>query len=58
MFDNASYFSGTTMMEFAIKRDFKLKYYDNYYPLGNGLVESNNKNLIIIIKTNENGTSQ
>ena len=32
MFDNTSYFSRTTMMKFAIKRGFKIKYYANYYP--------------------------
>jgi len=37
IFDNASYFSGNSILEFAIKRGFKLKYYANYYPQGNGL---------------------
>ena len=32
MFDNASYFSGAAIIEFAIKRCFKLKYSANYYP--------------------------
>ena len=32
MFDNASYFSGNAMTEFALKRGFKLKYSANYYP--------------------------
>eukprot|EP00253_Pinus_taeda_P011751 PITA_11751 len=32
VFDNASYFSGNSMFEFAIKRGFKLKYSANYYP--------------------------
>eukprot|EP00253_Pinus_taeda_P005602 PITA_05602 len=50
MFDNASYFSGNAMTEFALKRGFKLKYSANYYPQGNGLAESTNKNLIRIIK--------
>eukprot|EP00253_Pinus_taeda_P033037 PITA_33037 len=50
MFDNASYFSGNSMTEFALKRGFKLKYSANYYPQGNGLAESTNKNLINIIK--------
>ena len=50
MFDNASYFSGTTMIDFAIKRGFKLKYSANYNPQGNGLAESTNKILIRIIK--------
>lgn len=38
------------MTEFALKRGFKLKYSANYYPQGNRLVESTNKNLIRIIK--------
>ena len=38
------------MFEFAIKRGFKLKYSANYYPQGNGLAESTNKNLLKIIK--------
>eukprot|EP00253_Pinus_taeda_P031301 PITA_31301 len=50
MFDNASYFSGNAMTKFALKRAFKLKYSANYYPQGNGLAESTNKNLIRIIK--------
>eukprot|EP00253_Pinus_taeda_P005016 PITA_05016 len=50
MFDNASYFSGNAMTEFALKRGFKIKYSANYYQQGNGLVESTNKNLIRIIK--------
>eukprot|EP00253_Pinus_taeda_P018142 PITA_18142 len=50
VFYNASYFSGNAMFEFAIKRGFKLKYSANYYPQGNGLAESTNKNLLKIIK--------
>ena len=50
MFDNASYFSRNAMTEFALKRGFKLKYSANYYPQGNGLAKSTNKNLIRIIK--------
>eukprot|EP00253_Pinus_taeda_P030951 PITA_30951 len=50
IFDNASYFSGNAMTDFALKRGFKLKYSANYYPQGNGLAESTNKNLIRIIK--------
>ena len=49
-FYNASYFSGNSIFEFAIKRVFKLNYSANYYPQGNGLAESTNKNLIKIIK--------
>eukprot|EP00253_Pinus_taeda_P034569 PITA_34569 len=50
IFDNSSYFSGNAMTNFALKRGFKLKYSSNYYPQGNGLAESTNKNLIRIIK--------
>eukprot|EP00253_Pinus_taeda_P001617 PITA_01617 len=50
VFYNASYFSGNSMFDFTIKRGFKLKYSANYYPQGNGLAESTNKNLIKIIK--------
>jgi len=50
MFYNASYFSGNSMTKFALKGGFKLKYSANYYPQGNGLAESTNKNLIKIIK--------
>ena len=50
MFDNASYFSGNAMTKFSLKKGFKLKYSANYYPQGNGLVESTNKNLIRITK--------
>eukprot|EP00253_Pinus_taeda_P013134 PITA_13134 len=50
LFDNASYLSRNAMFDFAIKRGFKLKYSANYYPQGNGLAESTNKNLIKIIK--------
>eukprot|EP00253_Pinus_taeda_P010376 PITA_10376 len=50
IFYNASYFSGNAMTDFALKRGFKLKYSSNYYPQGNRLAESTNKNLIRIIK--------
>eukprot|EP00253_Pinus_taeda_P034131 PITA_34131 len=42
MFNNASYFSRNAMIEFALKRGFKLKYSANYYLQGNGLAESTN----------------
>jgi len=50
IFYNASYFSGNTILEFSIKRGFKLRYSTNYYPQGNGLAESTKKNLMKIIK--------
>jgi hypothetical protein len=50
VFDNASYFSSLEMSEFSLEKGFKLKYFASYYPQGNGLEESTNKNLIKIIK--------
>lgn len=31
IFDNASYFFGNAMTEFALKKGFKLKYFVNFY---------------------------
>jgi hypothetical protein len=50
VFDNASYFSSLEMSEFSLEKGIKLKYCASYYPQGNGLAESKNKNLIKIIK--------
>jgi hypothetical protein len=50
VFDNASYFSSLDMSKFALEKGIKLKYSASYYPQGNGLAESTNKNLIKIIK--------
>ena len=50
VFDNASYFSSIRLNEFANERGIKLHYSANYYPQGNGLAESTNKNLIRILK--------
>jgi transposase InsO family protein len=50
VFNNASYFSSLEMSEFALEKGIKLKYSASYYPQGNGLAESTNKNLIKIIK--------
>jgi len=50
MFDNASYFSRNTMVEFALKRGSKLKYSVKYYPQDNGLIESTKIHLIRNIK--------
>jgi len=46
VFDNAFYFSSLDMNVFALEKGIKLKYSTNYYPKGNGLAESTNKNLI------------
>jgi hypothetical protein len=38
------------MNVFSLEKGIKLNYYASYYPQGNGLAESTNKNLIKIIK--------
>lgn len=48
--DDAKYFSSTKLTEFDLEFGIKLKYSSNYYPQGNGLAKSKNKNLINIIK--------
>ena len=50
VFDNASYFSLIKLTEFVNEKRMKLHYSANYYPQGNGLAESTNKNLIRILK--------
>jgi len=50
VFDNATYFSSLRIYDFALENGIILKRLANYYPQGNGLVESTNKNLIRIIK--------
>jgi hypothetical protein len=50
VFDNASYFYSLEMSEFALEKGIKMKYFASYYPEGNRLAESTNKNLIKIIK--------
>ena len=50
VYDNAKYFSFVKLIEFSLEYGIKLKYSTNYYPQGNGLDESINKNLINIIK--------
>jgi hypothetical protein len=50
VFDNDYYFSSIDMSVFSLEKGIKLKYSSNYYPQGNVLVESTNKNLIKIIK--------
>ena len=49
-FYNASYFSSIRLTAFANERGIKLHYFANYYPQGNGLAESTNKNMIRILK--------
>jgi hypothetical protein len=50
VFYNASYFSSLDKNVFAQEKGIKLKYSSSYYPQGNGLSKSTNKNLINIIK--------
>jgi hypothetical protein len=50
VFNNTYYFSSLEMSEFSLEKGIKLKYSTSYYPQGNGLAESTNKNLIKIIK--------
>ena len=47
---NALAFLGMKLSEWAVKNGVYLKTSSNYYPQGNGLAESSNKNLIRIIK--------
>ena len=50
VFDNATYFSSIRLTGFAHEKGIKFHYSANYYPQGNGLAESSNKNLIRILK--------
>ena len=49
IFDNASYFTSIDIASYALEKGTKLKFSSNYYPQGNGLAESSNKNLINIL---------
>jgi transposase InsO family protein len=48
--DNAKAFSSTELSSFCFKYGIVLSHSSNYYPQGNGLAESSNKNLMTIIK--------
>lgn len=50
IFDNASYFSSLRLTEFFIDKSIHINYAANYYPKGNRVAESSNKNLIRIIR--------
>ena len=50
VFDNTAYFYSTILVELALDTSIILKYYSNYYPPGNGVVNYTNKNLIRILK--------
>ena len=46
VFDSVKYFSSLKIVEFALKYNINLKYSANYYPQGNGVAKSINKNLL------------
>jgi transposase InsO family protein len=48
--NNAKAFSSLALANFFFKYGIVLSHSSNYYPQGNGLVESNNKNLMNIVK--------
>jgi transposase InsO family protein len=48
--DNASVFRSAELLAFCFQYGIALSHATNYYPQGNVLVKSNNKNLIRIIK--------
>jgi hypothetical protein len=50
VFDNVAYFSSTLLMEFSLDKGIIIRYSANYYPQGNGVAESTNKNLVRILK--------
>ena len=50
VFYNASYLPSIKLTEFSYEKGIKMHYSTNYYPQGNGLAESTNKNLIRILK--------
>ena len=50
VFDNTTYFSSIRSTTFSQENGIELHYSTNYYPQGNGLAESTNKNLIRILK--------
>jgi hypothetical protein len=50
VFDNTAYFSSTILNEFALDTRIILNYFSNYYPQGNGVVESTNTKIRRILK--------
>jgi transposase InsO family protein len=48
--DNAKAFSSMELSTFCFNYGIVLSHSSNYYPQGNGLAESSNKNLMTIIK--------
>ena len=52
VFYNATYFSSIILIAISNERGIKFHYSANYYPQGNGLAKSTNKNFIRILKKN------
>jgi hypothetical protein len=50
VFDNYAYFSSTLLTDFSLDKGIIIRYSTNYYPQGNGVEESTNKNLVRILK--------
>jgi hypothetical protein len=50
VFYNTTYFSCTLLMKFSLDKGIIIRYSENYYPLGNKVAGSNNKNLVRILK--------
>jgi hypothetical protein len=50
VFDNASYFSSTLLTEFSLDKGIIIKNSANYFPQGNNVAESTNKNMVRILK--------
>jgi hypothetical protein len=50
VFDNAYYISSHELDAYALEKGIKIKYFVNYYPQGNGLARSTNKNLLKNLK--------
>jgi hypothetical protein len=58
VFDNDKYISSLKLTEYALDKNINIKYSSSYYPQGNGLAKSTNKNMIKILKKNCNKTSE
>jgi hypothetical protein len=50
VFDNVTYFSSTLLTNFSLDKGIIIRYSANYYPQGNGVAKSTNKNLVRILK--------
>jgi hypothetical protein len=50
IFYNAAYFDSTLLMDFSLDKGIIIIYSENYYPRGNRVAKSTNKNLVWILK--------